>query len=46
MDGDVLSAIAVVRCITARCHLLGLDGQGMLAVGDTRPRTLVVPPVA
>src|SRR5450631_3055470 len=25
MDGDVLSAIAVVRCIIARCRLLGLD---------------------
>ena len=45
MDGDVQSAIAVVRCIMARCRLLGLEGQGMLAVGDTRPRTLVVRPV-
>ena len=45
MDGDVPSATAVVRCIMAPCRLLGLDGSGLLAVGDTRPRTLVVPPV-
>ena len=45
MEGDVPSAMAVVRCIMSRCHLLGLDGQGTLPVGDTGPRTLVVPPV-
>jgi len=45
MDGDVPSATAVVRCIMATCRLLGLDGSGLLAVGDTRPRTLVIPPV-
>ena len=44
MDGDVPSAIAVVRCIMARCRLLGLDGTGLLAIGDPRPKTLVVPP--
>ena len=44
MDGDVPSAIAVVRCIMARCHLLGLDGPGLLGV-DPRPRTLLVLPV-
>ena len=44
MDGDVPSAIAVVRCIMARCRLLGLDATGLLAVEDVRPRTLVVPP--
>ena len=44
MDGDVPSAIAAVRCIMARCRLLGLDGPGLLRVEDVRPRTLVVPP--
>ena len=44
MDGDVPSAIAVVRCIAARCRLLGLEGQGLLDE-DSRPRTLVVPPM-
>ena len=46
MEGDVPSAFAVVRCIMARCRLLGLDGPSMLEAGDSRPRTLVVPPVA
>ena len=45
MDGDVPSAIAVVRVIMARCRLLGLDGPSLLELGDSRPRTLVVPPV-
>jgi hypothetical protein len=45
MDGDVQSAIAVVRCILARCRLLSLDGPGLLEAGDSRPRTLVVPPM-
>jgi hypothetical protein len=45
MDGDVPSAIAVVRVITSRCRLLGLDGPGLLRVEDQGPRTLVVPPV-
>jgi hypothetical protein len=44
MDGDVPSAIAVVRCIMARCRLLGLDGLTLSDV-DPRPRTLVVPPL-
>jgi hypothetical protein len=44
MDGDVPSAIAVVRCILARCRLLGLDGLTLSDV-DPRPRTLVVPPL-
>jgi hypothetical protein len=46
MDGDVPSALAVVRCIMARCRLLGLDGPDLLEARDMRPRTLVVPPVA
>ena len=45
MDGDVPSAIAVVRCIAARCRLLGLDGPSLLSVEDPRPHTLVVPPL-
>jgi hypothetical protein len=45
MDGDVPSAMAVVRCIMSRCRLLGLDGPHMLDVESPRPRTLVVPPV-
>jgi len=45
MDGDVPSAIAVLRCIMARCRLLGLDGPGLLRAEVPRPRTLVVPPV-
>jgi hypothetical protein len=44
MDGDVPSAIAVLRVIMARCRLLGLEGPGLLRVGDPSPRTLVVPP--
>jgi hypothetical protein len=44
MDGDVPSAIAVLRVIMSRCRLLGLDGPGLLRGGDPRPRTLVVPP--
>ena len=44
MDGDVPSAIAVVRCIMARCRLLGLEGPGLLRVEQPRPMTLVVPP--
>lgn len=44
MDGDVPSAIAVVRCIMARCRLLGLDGPRLLGIEDSRPQTLVVPP--
>jgi hypothetical protein len=44
MDGDVPSAIAVLRVIMSRCRLLGLDGPGLLRGGDDpRPRTLVVP---
>jgi hypothetical protein len=45
MDGDVLSAIAVVRVIMARCRLLGLYGPGLVKVEDPGPRTVVVPPV-
>jgi hypothetical protein len=45
MDGDVPSAMAVVRCIMSRCRLLGLDGPGLLRAEVPRPRTLVVPPV-
>src|ERR1035437_6943000 len=45
MDGDVPSAMAVLRCIMSRCRLLGLGGPGLLRGGDPRPRTLVVPPV-
>jgi hypothetical protein len=45
MDGDVPSAMAILRVIMARCRLLGLDGPGLLRGGDPRPRTLVVPPV-
>jgi cyanate lyase len=45
MDGDMPSAMAVLRVIMARCRLLGLDGPGLLRVEDSRPRTLVVPPV-
>ena len=41
MDGDVPSAVAVVRCIMSWCRLLGLEGPGRLRVGDPRPRTLV-----
>ena len=44
MDGDVPSAIAVLRVIMVRCRLLGLDGPGLLDEAQ-RPRTLVVPPV-
>jgi cyanate lyase len=44
MDGDVPSALGVIRCIKARCRLLGLDCPGLLEE-DPRPRTLVVPPV-
>jgi hypothetical protein len=46
MDGDVPSAIAVVRVIMARCRLLGLDGPGLLRGEELSPRTLVVPPGA
>jgi hypothetical protein len=46
MDGDVPSAIAVVRCIMSRCRLLGLDGPRLLGFEATKPRTVVVPPVA
>jgi hypothetical protein len=46
MEGDVPSAIAAVRCIMARCRLLGLEGPSMLRAEEPRPRTLVVPPVA
>ena len=46
MEGDVPSAIAVVRCIMARCPLLGLDGPSLLRAEDLGPRTLVVPPGA
>jgi hypothetical protein len=44
MDGDVPSAMAILRVIMARCRLLGLDGPGLLRGGDPGPRTLVVPP--
>ena len=46
MQGDVRSAIAIARCITARRRLLGLDRPGLLRVGGSSPRTFVVPPVA
>ena len=46
MDGDVPSAIAVVRCIMSRCRLLGLEGPSMLRAEGSRPRTLVFPPGA
>ena len=45
MDGDVPSAIAVVRCIMSRCHLLGLEASSAPSVKHGKPRTLVVPPV-
>ncbi|HEY5249647.1 MAG TPA: hypothetical protein VIJ15_14475, partial [Dermatophilaceae bacterium] len=45
MEGDVPSAFAVVRCILARCRLLGLDGPGLLRAEESRPRTLVISPV-
>jgi len=45
MEGDVPSAIAAIRCIMSRCRLLGLEGSD-LSVEDSRPRTLVVPPVS
>ena len=32
MDGDVPSAIAAVRCIMSRCHLLGLEGSSAPSV--------------
>lgn len=44
MDGDVPSAIAVVRCVVPRFRLLGLDAPDLLRAGDARPRTLVAPP--
>lgn len=44
MEGDVPSAIAVVRCVMSRCRLLGLEGPSMLRARDARPRTLVIPP--
>ena len=44
MDGDVPSVISATRIIMARCHLLGLEGPGLLGVVDPRPRTVVVPP--
>ena len=43
IDGDVPSAIAVVRVIMARCRLLGLDGPSLLKTKDPLPTTLVVP---
>ena len=43
MDGDVPSAIAAVRCILARCHLLGLQGSDSQGIDSSKPRTLVVP---
>jgi hypothetical protein len=43
MEGDVPSAMAAVRCIMARCHLLGLEGQAQIDF-EARPRTVVVPP--
>ena len=45
MDGDVPSAAAILRCIMARCRLLGLEGRGLLRAEEPRLRTLVVPPV-
>ena len=41
MNGDAAAAQAVVRIITARSRLLGLDG--VAETGHGRPRTLVVP---
>jgi len=46
MTGDVPSAIAAIRCIMARCRLLGLDGVKVAEVDQGEPRTLVVPPVS
>jgi len=46
MDADVPSAIAVVRCIMARCRLLGLDDPGVFGFEATKPQTVVVQPVA
>ena len=37
--------LAVVRCIMSRCRLLGLEGPSILRVEESKPRTLVVPPV-
>ena len=45
MDGDVPSAIAVVRCIMSRCRVLGLERSSAPTVTHGKPRTLVVPPV-
>ena len=45
MEGDVPSAIAAVRCIMARCHLLGLAELGRRGVHPSKSRTLVVPQV-
>jgi hypothetical protein len=45
MEGDVPSAIAVVRVIMARCRLPGLDGPGLPEVAEAKPRTLVAPPL-
>ena len=45
MAGDVPSVIAATRIIMARCHLLGLEGPGLLGVENPGSRTVVVPPV-
>jgi hypothetical protein len=45
MDGDVSSAMVILRVIMSRCRLLGLDGPFLPRGGDPGPRTLVVPPV-
>ena len=46
MDGDVPSAIALVRVIMSRCRLLGLGGPSLPKVKEAKCRTLVAPPPA
>jgi len=46
MEGDVPSVHEAARCIMARCRLLGLDGPSVLGFEATKPRTVVVQPVA
>jgi hypothetical protein len=46
MDGHIPSVHEAARCIMARCRLLGLDGPSLLGFEATKPRTVVVPPLA
>src|SRR5664280_1379508 len=41
MDGDVPSAVAILRVIMSRCRLLSLYGPGLPRAVESRPRTLV-----